>query len=195
MDPLTMTPEQSCSRLDCTCGERKHLEGEIDKLRDLVQLVERGADREHDENYALRAKLTEVESDRRAIAAKAEQYENDREYNAELVRERDLALAAVQADNARMREALVDWADANDALRRAHLMLGMEDKQAQLKFRAAADKLMVIARSSPSSDAALREVCRKVQGATWAAAGPTVEMDAKKCNVILDAILGPEVTR
>ena len=54
-----VSEERACARPDCTCGERAHLEDEAYKLRDLVQLCDRGSNREHYENHELVAALEE----------------------------------------------------------------------------------------------------------------------------------------
>jgi hypothetical protein len=46
-----------------------------------------------------------------------------------------------------LRAALVRWAAANDAARRAYLLLGMTDREADREYREAADALMRLARA------------------------------------------------
>ena len=45
-----------------------------------------------------------------------------------------------------MRAAVVRWADANDAARRANLLLGVKDEGADREYREAGDALMRLAR-------------------------------------------------
>lgn len=62
--------------------------------------------------------------------------------------------ALVEAYDA-MQAALVRWADANDAARRANLFLGMNDKDADREYREAGDALLRVARTERTARAAL----------------------------------------
>lgn len=62
--------------------------------------------------------------------------------------------ALVEADDT-THAALVRWADANDAARRANLLLGVRDDSADREYREAGDALLRVARTERTARAAL----------------------------------------
>lgn len=88
-----------------------------------------------------------------------------------------IALAAAQAENVRLREALTEAVRVSGPR-----YLG--DTQPEWVERA------VAALATPSPTAALREVCEKVAGLVWALAAPDKEMDSRACIEAVSSIIG-----